>query len=286
MKIFSTALCITSCLVIAPAAYSTSYTLNFSGNGWRNPVEGIMKTDTVYDYLSTEYYCLRTYCSSKSETYYQHVGVDIVAGFDKQVFSISKGTVYKVTKDDNSTDYNKSVVEIKHETDDGRSFIAVYGHCYADDGIKKDVPVERGSKICHIRRFNTPTHLHFEIQEREEANPWGYLPKGENATKQDWRDPDVFLNNYYPKLDYFQVEENRTVVSWPFASSVSIAWYPPDKSCEQADLWAYNGIASYQYTKDICRKAYNELKSFNWKYMNKYWQGVFFGTEKIEPVCQ
>jgi hypothetical protein len=152
-----------------------------------------METHTNYDYLSPVYL---------SNWGWQHLGVDIKADYNAPVFPVASGEVYVIEIDKSAKRYtkNSSRVYVRHKTNDGKVFTAIYGHCEAPSTLKEGDTVSTVQSICNIRRFGSPDHLHFEIQERSMVTrkSWGWLDPKRDANTAGWRDPNKFLKNNHP----------------------------------------------------------------------------------------
>jgi hypothetical protein len=143
-------------ILLTISLFSGRYEINeaiFTNNGWAKPLNRELITSTNYDYDSLTYYNYHKL---------RHGGVDIIANLNENVYSISDGEIVGIYRR-NSTNYNLSVVYIKHKTSDGKEFIAIYGHTYANNNLHLGDRVSKGSNIGIIKRYGSPDHLHFGI---------------------------------------------------------------------------------------------------------------------------
>lgn len=189
------------CIVIATSvAHATSYDIDFSANNWINPLDGIMQTNTAYDFPSTT-------GKDEYETNFgvQHTGVDIEADLDSPVYAIADGVVNDVlhgsdvrcSKPNEAYFCNVSAIYIRHSTSNRTTFTAIYGHCKA--AVKKGDVVYAGQHIGNVVQYNYPNHLHFGINiNTSPPAKWGQLSKGVDVLAQGWRDPSIFLSENYP----------------------------------------------------------------------------------------
>ena len=306
-KIFFYACWIICCIMITSKANAARYSIDFTSNEWVNPVEGTMKTDSLYDYLSS------TYEENWSN---QHTGIDIIAPFNSIIRSIGIGEIYHI-KRSSAAEENLSVVYVRHLLDNNNEFTAVYGHCRALDEFNEEelpISVDPDQDICNVKKWGSPIHLHFGININKDipTSDWGRLAIGIDAEKKGWRDPISFLNTHHPAMpkfyEFFQVyKEGKNF--WGKDITVDIAWYPADKSCYYADKWCIDSsLCSYDDTECInnkcdmkfdrnsCLQAYSDLKSVyevSWfeKFDEDKWYRIFFGDgplkeENTKRVCQ
>jgi len=187
---------------------------NAESNGWSNPLgmEEELITSTAYDYDSPIY--LNNWGK-------RHVGIDVHAQLDSNVFSIADGTIVKITRDYSSTK-NNSVIIIKHVNSDHEPFFTIYGHVLAKDELDINEKVKAGESIGTIRKSNNPVHLHFGINKSSSINDfifinqdgveygWGRVPADVNPSDYGWISPMDYLNTHQTKA----VVSNVVAVYW------------------------------------------------------------------------
>jgi len=91
------------------------------------------------------------------------------------------------------------------------------------------------------------------------------------------------------KYDFFQVYKKG-----PF-DTVDVAWYPPDKSCEKADMWMLDGEPDINNVCNCpemtscycsCRDIYERLKNiYLWSselFFEDKWKRIFFGDGPLK----
>lgn len=91
------------------------------------------------------------------------------------------------------------------------------------------------------------------------------------------------------KHEFFQVYKKG-----PF-DTVDIAWYPPDKSCEKADMWMLDGEVDMSNVCSCppmtccacsCRDIYERLKNiYLWSselFLEDKWERIFFGDGPLK----
>lgn len=81
-------------------------------------------------------------------------------------------------------------VIIEHETDDWTKFYSLYGHLGSKNLLTVWDDVEKGMKIWEVwtykENWNWQEHLHFQIMERQDSQPWYYEGKSENYNVITW----------------------------------------------------------------------------------------------------
>ena len=167
-------------------------------NGWRNPLgTGVtLVTNTAYDFDSSEYPYLHPECN-----YCRHAGVDIHAEVNDLVYAIASGEVVMVTRGANP----RNMVVIVRHTGSREPFFCVYGHIYAASGIREGVRVTAGQPLGRVRKFGSPTHLHFGINISNNLNNlrkhscdggfcgWGTVASTVDPRSKGWVDPIAYL---------------------------------------------------------------------------------------------
>jgi murein DD-endopeptidase MepM/ murein hydrolase activator NlpD len=191
-------------LLVSSTGFAEKIDLNFNDHYWINPVGGNMQTDSAYDYMSSTY---------ENSFNAQHLGVDIISILDDPVYAIADGRVTYIYRHDDLKQ-NQSVVFIHHETSERIAFTAVYGHCKARPSLSKGDRVVSGEKIGVVKRFNSPDHLHFGINETKNlsASNWGRLPVGSNVSEIGWRNPVDFLSQNQPI--FYQWDGCGSIISY------------------------------------------------------------------------
>lgn len=107
------------------------------------------------------------------DQYMVHSGIDISAELGTPVQACSNGTVTKIEEDDKMG----ITVEINH----GNGLISVYSNLAADGLIELGEIVSQGTVIGKVGQsapfeFESPGHLHFELQKNNEpVDPMDYL---------------------------------------------------------------------------------------------------------------
>jgi murein DD-endopeptidase MepM/ murein hydrolase activator NlpD len=179
-------------------------------NGWANPLgEGKeLITSTSYDYDSPIY--LNNWGK-------RHVGIDVHAQLDSNVFSIADGTIRKIVR---GSDPKKMVVIIEHTNSNNEDLFAIYGHVLAKEDLEEDNEVKKvkaGEKIGVVKESGSPCHLHFGINTSSEINDfyygiygWGRIPADANPSDYGWVDPMDYLNTHQTKA----VVSNVVAVYW------------------------------------------------------------------------
>ena len=188
--------------------YGDQYTIDWSmaeSNGWANPLgEGKeLITNTAYDYDSGIY--LHNSGGNK-----KHMGIDIHAQDETNVYAIADGTVaHKYSENSwynaDGILQNNSVIIIKHTNSVNENFFAIYGHVLARDGLKEGDCVDVVKEIGNIVKSGSPVHLHFGINTFSKISDfyygpygWGLIPASENPSVFSWVDPIDYLNNHLP----------------------------------------------------------------------------------------
>jgi hypothetical protein len=176
------------------------YSINWANaklNGWLNPLGENQElfTSPSFDYDSDIY--LDNWGA-------RHVGVDIVADLDGNVYSIADGTIAVIHAEDSLTD-NNSYVIIEHTNSNNEVFFAIYGHVLAKSGLGGDgVEVEAGENIGIIKKAGLPVHLHFGINLSSDISDfiftnsdgqwgWGRIPEFATPSDYGWINPIDYL---------------------------------------------------------------------------------------------
>lgn len=176
-----------------------------------------------------------------------HVGNDLCRPFGTSVVAIADGCVedYKV----DASNYGGigvagGVVLLRHATNTGRPFYAVYGHdipktAYLDerkcsDGTKS---VRKGDEIATILTYVGGTdHLHFGIHPDTVATKKYQGADCYEADYCGWVEPFQFLMNNHPAesngSNCNPWMERCTIMSYE-----TIGWFPPVNDCRQATQW-------------------------------------------------
>ncbi len=174
-------------------AYTGSYTDSYAGHfptagGWHSPT-GMEKVKLVSTYL----YNADDYISVFNR---RHAAVDIfVEEEDSDVYAIAAGTVLAV-KRETAANFNESVVTVRHETDAGVPFCAIYGHVYSS--LDNGTQVTRGQVIGEVKKYNSP-HIHFGINRWidgdtcSDAIDWGMIPADMELMDFGFVEPFKFL---------------------------------------------------------------------------------------------
>ena len=184
---------------------------NAESNGWSNPLgmEEELITSAAYDYDSPIY--LKNWGK-------RHVGIDVHAQLDSNVFSIADGTIVKITRD-YSSNKNNSVIIIKHVNSDHEPFFTIYGHVLAKGELDVNEKVKAGENIGTIKKAGSPIHLHFGINLSSDINDfidsnlqlgWGRVPVDVNPADYGWVNPIDYLNTHQTEA----VVSNLVAISW------------------------------------------------------------------------
>lgn len=136
-----------------------------------------------------------------------HLGVDFGRSYGDPVFAIADGEIVEQRTDVGSyggVGVPGGAMIIRHKTDNGRMFYALYGHL---ENMKSDRRVKRGEQIATIGHYyqedkrDTP-HLHFGVffgNELPQGNNWPWRQYiGDLSTNPGWQDPIFVLKNLRP----------------------------------------------------------------------------------------
>jgi hypothetical protein len=163
----------------------------FTDAGWHVPVStnsgNVLTTSTNYDYSS--------YWYNQNHGFW-HGGVDWVGSYsapyntDTPVYAIDGGVVRYIVRETSTTlnELNDSRLHIKHTAANGTEFLAIYAHTYASSGLAVGSNVTKGQNIGTLRQYNTPIHLHFELNTDLNTTSYG-------GVKTGTVDPMMFLIN-------------------------------------------------------------------------------------------
>jgi hypothetical protein len=116
-------------------------------------VNGEVQTSTWWSFMSSIYY---------TNNNFDHAGTDVVNADGQDVYSLSAGEVVYVREGGAASAENIAVV-VKHKTQTGIEFTAIYGHTENAEGIVAGTRVLQGQKIGVTRQFQSPSHLHLGI---------------------------------------------------------------------------------------------------------------------------
>jgi len=229
-------------------------------------------------------------------TGYYHLGIDMSADINDPVYPISEGKIIGVSIDGwtDATTINYAIL-IKHELNNGKSFIALYGHLLAKTGDampEVDDLVYPGKSIGTIGDWSGGTHLHFSIWPDKRSRPSGkygrvwYVPTKKDPTAP-WPkaygqvDPISFLNTHHPSTAYREVKWTNM-----FGNDVAVYWTPANVSCDNAKEWKFKGDFTSNKGQ-ICELAYLEFKTFaDWTYILQDWYDTFFGNQQEVESAQ
>jgi Peptidase family M23 len=142
----------------------------FTNAGWFAPVQPLdgtaLWTSKAYDFKSDRY---------RRVFGFEHGGIDLVGsqlspnGGDGReytsatpVYAIGSGIIRYIRRETKAT-FNLSNIIVEHTALDGTQFIALYMHCYAEVELNRGDEVEGGQVLGYLRSYNTPFHLHFQI---------------------------------------------------------------------------------------------------------------------------
>ncbi|MCI5145783.1 MAG: M23 family metallopeptidase [Candidatus Electrothrix sp. AR3] len=126
-----------------------------------------------------------------------HLGVDMFGALGQRVRAVTGGRVYAISK--NGWGRGNVAMLIKHQLDDGRWFIALYGHMKKSSVVKKKgAKVSAGETIGRLGKFRRKPHVHFGI-----AAP-GKIPgprygHGRKKNHYNFINPIKFISQYDPK---------------------------------------------------------------------------------------
>lgn len=152
------------------------------------PIAGFPNTGTYYTFGSPS----------------THNGIDIPAAVGTSVYAVRDGyVIYSMEANGFGSLYpssNGGVVVVRHQTNSGAYFYAVYGHLnrsvnYNGSGTLGQY-VSRGQQLGTIRSFTNGSssvpHLHFGIYTGSSfpSSGWGY------SSLTNWADPAPYLNRY------------------------------------------------------------------------------------------
>ena len=129
-----------------------------------------------------------------------HIGFDMAAGEESDVFAIADGRVLRVSKGLPNSDWGSGNIAllIVHTRSDGQPFIALYGHIrstlVAGDNVKA------GQVIGKIGPYSAGSHLHFGIvpTDVDPLTQLGRLTNAQWPSTNTFVDPLHWITSYSP----------------------------------------------------------------------------------------
>lgn len=225
-------------------------------NGWIYPVENYQSHEDCKQFLQ----------------YSGHVGVDLCRPIGTKVTAIADGCVEDYSSDlsyyGSWSGAKGGATLLKHETEKGIIFYAVYGHSTPDDNYLNDkrcdstnsFKIKKGDQIASVHKYigedgKEKSHLHFGIHPNSVGLDDNKF-RGNNCASTDncgWVDPfNNFLAIYKPA--YFRI------MSAPIQNG-TIYWQTKDLediSCEHAVTWRVTNKyinESFMTDSSYCPKA-------------------------------
>ena len=291
----------------------------FTNNDWKSPISsfsetnptilsdvekkvylGKLSTSTIFDYNSKNYVKVHKF---------SHAAVDVESPYNAQVYAIAPGIIKKVYWDESKTrdNFNKSHILIEHNyfQDDGKvsSFCAIYGHVFSkhddkpEETIKKykyplkeseqGAIVQKGEEVGNIRRYGTPSHLHFGINKKKcldieytiSNGRWGVVKPTENLSDFGFENSFNWLANHKPSLVGLQdgkwIPEKTPVFISAFNSheelrGISWKWIKPIQ--EKNGAWMQ--IFHYDLDQEVAEVALalNKAETQAYLIMGIFWE--------------
>jgi hypothetical protein len=202
------------------------------------PIAGFPSTGNYYDFGSGG----------------NHNGIDIPAAVGTPVYAVRDGYVIysKEASGFGSLNPNSDggVVIVRHQTNTGAYFYAVYGHLYRSTSYNGSGSpgqyVSRGQQLGTIRPFKNGTsslpHLHFGIYTGSSfpSSGWGY------SSLTNWVNPEPYLNTYCgtpaAKPTLYTPAANATNLT----GSINFTWSATGSECriQIIDAANYSGFST------------------------------------------
>ena len=106
---------------------------------------------------------------------------------------------------------------------------------------------------------------------------------------EDINDVSGFIHFLKPntKKDFFYILEPPR--QFTGEETYTIAWYPNDVTCHNAEMWAENNAIHKDSDNSVCDRAYQILCERNWDYFQQEWRNLFFGEGELSTAgltCQ
>jgi len=205
-----------------------------------------------------------------------HLGDDVSVPARTDVRAIGNGTV-KIA-DDTHSDYGGLYV-IEHTLSDGNRVCSLYAHLNVESFNKR--PAETVCKGEYLGKVGTTAqnggwseHLHFGIRKGGYPSDgnwvfWGYTANASDLN--NWYSPTNFISNWSLYLPYRRV--------------ANVAWYPPNKSCVQAERWRFfadgcNGMSLG--SNSICyQEAENMMAALGF---STNWWDIIYGPNDLNEI--
>ena len=131
-----------------------------------------------------------------------HLGVDVWAPADTEVYAPLDGTVFSVKNNAGERDYGPTII-LEHKISDQLTFYTLYGHLSlsATEKLEKGDSIKKGTLLTRIgpppENGNWPPHLHFQILldmlEGAGDFPGVAFPSEQEIWKHICPDPGVFI---------------------------------------------------------------------------------------------
>lgn len=225
-----------------------------------------------------------------------HIGMDMMTrDLEYPVYAVTKGVVIDKHCSDGTWGSGNCGLFIKHQTSNGKTFIALYGHLRTK--LKKGKEVEAGQVLGTTGPWKWGIHLHFGVvlgskipgTDVKNGIGWGMMAnKHWPDNTNSFINPVEFIETHSPYAERPGYHEFLRVVERNVFGSVKvdISWYPPTKSCINADIWSVGEQCSINITRDICEVMYNKLFDVDMDF-NKYdqdrykWYRLFLGRSEI-----
>lgn len=240
-------------LILLALCTSSAYALDQTETGFFYPIgTDNFETGTGWwlskdpDYFSKEY----------------HLGVDMMAKYDSDVYAIADGRV-KPVSDDGWGDNNCALV-VEHDTYEGETFTAIYGHLQCSSLAKKS-RVSVGEPVGKIGHWKDGAHLHFGIH----PGPYSSIAKtqwGRRPIAGNWTDPctDACLNGFTDPILFIQTHyAYNPSVERQVVCQANICWELRAPTCESAT--SHYRIVNPPYaqfeTAGVCRELQANLET-------------------------
>lgn len=166
-----------------------------------------------------------------------HIGRDIEAAVDDPVYAVADGRVMSLSR--NGWGATNIGVLVEHQTIDGVSFLAVYGHVQSQ--VKIGDKLEAGQFLATIGPFSPP-HLHFGIKRDTSLRvPYGRLPCPDEG-------PITETNDFVDPINWIQVRVPLTG-----AQGASSPPSPPNDAGDGVEVWRL--VTGAALTQVVSRSA-------------------------------
>ena len=164
-----------------PAAEANSYLATTTPTGFYYPTGKPPVYDPPQEYGydgACTYYDCPGWLAREDDYWsgYYHIGQDIEANVEDNVYAISDGRVRYISHGGWGTD-NVGIF-VKHKLNDGTEFLALYGHIRSSVKVGDDI--DGGKSFATIGPFGNEPHLHFGI------HPGTSLPPSNPSEKIGW----------------------------------------------------------------------------------------------------